>query len=83
MISRTLIYDLEFIRCEMELKLAEALIKNRFIDYSDAKNKIQLMTNSIDSIYKLFENLEEFNNKKIELELINKKLMAEILHLSN
>lgn len=73
------LYDLEYIRSEMELKLNQAKIKANFTgNFTDAEDKIKRLTGVINHLYELYENIEQFNAKKKELEFINKKLNAEI-----
>ena len=83
MIDRTILYDMEYLRSEMELKLNQAKQKNLDGNYPDAENKIKIADGIITHIYKLHEFVEQITKEQIKLDFINKKLLAEILILKN
>lgn len=76
--DRRYLYDLEFIRSEMELKLHEFKLNRPTFDTSDILNKIEILSGCISHVYNLYEDIEKINKRQFELEFLNKKLIAEI-----
>ncbi len=79
--DRKYIYDMEFIRSEMELKYHEFRLKNPLFDLSDMENKISIMEGVIIHIYKVYDLLENQQKAQVKLELLNTKLLSELLIL--
>lgn len=77
-LSRRYIYDLEFIKCEMELKKHQAVRKDVNFDTKDINNKIDLISGVQKYLNAQFEVMEDLKKKNQRLSILNETLQAKL-----
>lgn len=82
-IDRKYLYDMEYIRSEMELKFTQFKITNPIQDVAEMNDKLSKMNGCITHVYQLHEELEKHKKNQLESDFKNQKLLAEILALKN
>lgn len=76
--NRNIVYSLEWVKSEMELKMHQYAMANKEADLSEPKRKIKCIADAQDYICEVYEVIERLK-KEIDLkDLTNKKLHAEI-----
>lgn len=78
-VNRGIVYGLEFVKSEMELKVTEMLRKNPKFDVSDAMLKIKAINDAENYVYALFEELNKIKKLNYRLDLENKILISKEL----
>lgn len=76
--NREVVYSLEYVKSEMELKMHQFRIQNPNSDISELKSKIDRITKAQDYVYKTFELIEAFKKDMQLLMATNSKLQAEL-----
>ena len=77
-INREVVYSLEYVKSEMELKMHQFRILNPNADISELKSKIDRITKAQDYVYKTFELMEALKRDIQLLQVTNSKLQAEL-----
>ena len=76
--NREVVYSLDYVKSEMELKMHQFRIQNPNADISELKSKIDRITKAQDYVYKTFELMEALKRDIQLLQVTNSKLQAEL-----
>lgn len=76
--NREVVYSLEYVKSEMELKKHQFRIQNPNADISELKSKIDRISKAQNYVYKTFELMEALKRDMQLLRVTNSKLQAEL-----
>lgn len=76
--NREVVYSLEYVKSEMELKMHQFRIQNPNADISELKSKIDRISKAQNYVYKTFELMEALKRDMQLLRVTNSKLQAEL-----
>lgn len=76
--NRNIVYSLEWVKSEMELKMHQYALLNKNADLTEPKKKIKSIADAQDYVSNMYEVMERLKKKMQLLELTNAKLLAEL-----
>lgn len=77
-INREVVYSLEYVKSEMELKMHQFRIQNPNADLSELQSKVDRIKKAQEYVYKSYEVIESVKKENQILKVANQKLQAEI-----
>lgn len=81
--NRKVVYSLEYVKSEMELKMHQFRIQNPNADITELQSKIDRIKSAQDYIYKTYELMEALKKDMQILKASNSSIQAELNHIKN